>query len=88
MNTIQDIIWHLYGACVFVRQVLGYIRFFISALLSSRAALVARLLAAESQLTIYKHRINHKKKPRPRFHPVSCYPILGGLHHRYHKVVA
>jgi hypothetical protein len=69
MNTIQNIIRHLYGPFVFIRQVLGYSRFFIVALLSPRAKLAARLLASESQLAIYNHRISQKKKPRPRFNP-------------------
>jgi hypothetical protein len=69
MNTIQDINWHFYGAFVFSQQVLGYSRFFIVALLSPMAKLAARLLAAESQLAIYKHRISQKKEPRPSFNP-------------------
>jgi hypothetical protein len=69
MKKIQDIIWHLYGAFLFIRQVIGYSLFFIVALLSPRAKLAARLLAAESQLAIYNHRISQKKEPRPSFSP-------------------
>jgi hypothetical protein len=81
MSTMQDIILHLYGAFVFVRQVLGYIRFFISALLSPKAKLAARLLAAESQLTIYNHRISQKKEPKPSFNP--AFRFLWVLPSRY-----
>jgi len=69
MNTIKDIIWNLYGAFEFNRQLFGYIRFFIIALLSPRAKLAARLLAAESQMAIHKHRISQKKEPKPIFNP-------------------
>ncbi|MHC4944427.1 MAG: transposase [Planctomycetota bacterium] len=69
MNKLKIIIRKLYGAFEFSRQLFGYIRFFIIALLSPRAKLAARLLASESQLAIYTHRISQKKEPRPSFSP-------------------
>jgi len=42
---------------------------FFRGLLSTKARLAARLLAAESQLAVLKHRIDQKKETRPRFSP-------------------
>jgi len=69
MKAIQSIFINLYGAFRFIQALIGYTRIFISAQLSSKARLAARLLAAESQLAIYKHRISQKKEPRPSFNP-------------------
>jgi hypothetical protein len=52
MNKLKIIIMYLYGAFVYSRQVFGYIHIVIIALLSPKAVLAARLLAAESQLAI------------------------------------
>ena len=52
-----------------LKQAAGYIYTFLSALLSSRATLAARVLAAESQLAACKRRIEGKDRPRPRFAP-------------------
>ena len=46
-----------------------HISTFIRALLTPKARLAARLLAAESQLAVYKFRIQQKKEPKPRFTP-------------------
>ena len=62
MINLTTLIWDF-------RFVLSYARTFIIALLSPRASLAARLLAAESQLSILKHRIADRKEPRPRFSP-------------------
>jgi hypothetical protein len=50
MNTIQNIIWYLCCAPGFSRLLIWYARIFLVALLSPKAKLAARLLAAESQL--------------------------------------
>ena len=42
---------------------------FLLALVQPRAVLAARLLAAESQLAMCKHRFEQKKDPRPEFNP-------------------
>jgi putative transposase len=54
---------------------------FISALLSPRLRLAARLLAAESQLAVLKHRIDQKKEPRSRFSP--AFRFLWALLYRF-----
>jgi len=69
METLQSIIISLYGAFNYILTLMGYTRIFICALLSPRAKLAARLLASESQLAIFKHRIYQKKEPKPRFNP-------------------
>jgi len=58
MNTIQTLIF-----------VLRYSLKFLSALFLPRAHVAAQLIAAESQLSVIKHRIDQKKEPRPRFTP-------------------
>ncbi len=63
------------------RFILSYALTFISALLSPRARLAARLLASESQLAVLKHRINEKKDPRPRFTP--AFRFLWALLYRF-----
>ena len=49
------------------RCMLLYALTFIRAPLSPKARLAARLLAAESQLAVLKHRIEQKKESRPWF---------------------
>ncbi len=55
------------GTILDLRQVVGYIYTFLSALLCSRATLAVRVLAAESQLAECKRRIEKKDQPRLRF---------------------
>ena len=43
--------------------------------------MAARLLAAESQLAVLKHRIDQKKEPRPRFSP--AFRFLWALLYRF-----
>jgi len=50
-----------------MRQLAGYGLRFLWALMSPKAVLAARLLAAESQLVVCTDRIRQKKAPRPRF---------------------
>ncbi len=50
-----------------LREAAGYIYTFLRAFISPRATLAARVLAAESQLAVYKRRIEEKNQPRPRF---------------------
>jgi hypothetical protein len=69
MNKLKIIIMNLYGAFESTRLLVGYARIFLCALLSPRAKLAARLLAVESQLAIYNHRISQKKEPKPNFTP-------------------
>ena len=69
MDIIQNIILNVYSTSVFTQKVSGYLRLFITALFSPKAKLAARLLAEESQLAVYDHRISQKKEPRPCFSP-------------------
>jgi len=62
---------------------LGYTRIFICAILSPKAKLAARLLASESQLAIYKHRVSQKIERRPIFNP--AFRFLWTLFYRYWK---
>lgn len=50
-----------------MRQLAGYGLRFLWALMSPKAVLAARLLAAQSQLVVCADRIRQKKAPRPRF---------------------
>ena len=67
MSTIRDAFSGICGVLFFIRQVTSYARTFLWALLSPRARVAARLLAAESQLAVHKHRIQQRKEPKPRF---------------------
>ena len=67
MNTIKNLITNLYHHLVCACEMLRYGLSFLRAILCSRAVLAARLLAAESQLSVCKQRILEKKDPRPRF---------------------
>ncbi len=50
-------------------ELIRYALLFLRAMLSPKAVLAARLLAAESQLAVCKHGIASKKQPGPRFTP-------------------
>ena len=67
MDGIRDAFSGICGVPFFIHQVISYIRTFLWAFLSTRAKVAARLLAAESQLAIHKHRIQQRKEPKPRF---------------------
>ena len=69
MNILQNLVWNARQALQIVLQLLGYAVTFLLALIQPKAVLTARLLAAESQLAVCKHRIQEKKDPRPRFTP-------------------
>ena len=55
-------------------QLVGYGLRFLWAMLSPKAVLAAKLLAAESQLAACKNRIDQKKAPRPRFTAAFRFP--------------
>lgn len=67
MNIRQNLLWRTAGAVQAVWQLFRYAFSFFLALMQPQAVLAARILAAESQLAVCKHRIHQKKDPRPRF---------------------
>jgi len=67
MNTIIDLFGNLRNGLGCVAELLGYLLRFISVFFRSRASLAARLLAAESQLSVCKRRTEQKGSVRPRF---------------------
>ena len=67
MSTIQVIFTGIRNSFFFIGQVTGYGRTFLWALLSPRAKVAARLLAAESQPAVHKLRIQQRKEPKARF---------------------
>jgi len=67
MNMLQNLASNVHQALQFVCQFLRYAFSFFLALLQPKAVLSARLIAAESQLAVCKHRIQQKKGPCPRF---------------------
>ena len=67
MNTIQILFYKLRDIFQLVRQLVGYVATFLWALLRSKAALSARLVAAESQLAVCVQHIELKRQPPPRF---------------------
>src|SRR5512145_1876879 len=50
-----------------IQELAHYPAIFLKALFYLRAALIARVLAAESQLGMYRLRMQQKKAPKPRF---------------------
>ena len=62
-NLLRSVLMLLRCMC----QLAGYGLRFLWALMSPKAVLAARLLAAESQLVVCTDHIRHKKAPRPRF---------------------
>ncbi len=74
MNTLENLLWNAGQVVRTMCQVLRYAFTFLLALLQPKTVLAARLLAAESQLAICKHRIQQKKDPRPRF--TSAFRLL------------
>lgn len=69
MSTILCLCRLARAAVSAAKELTHYLLNFIQALLMPRAKLGARLLAAESQLAVHKHRIRQRKEPRPRFTP-------------------
>ena len=67
MNTLRNLLRNLRNALCCIRQLLSYTLTFLWALISPKAVVAARLLAAESQLAAGRHRIMQKKAPWPRF---------------------
>jgi len=67
MNTVIDLFRNLRNALGCIGELLGYLLRFVSAFLQSRASLAARLVAAESQLSVCKRRVEQKGSPRFRF---------------------
>jgi len=53
----------------FGKQLLSYLRIFLSAFFRQRASLGCELVDLQSQLAFYKESIRQKKQSRPRFHP-------------------
>ena len=67
MNTVLNLFRHLWNSIGCIGELLGYLLRFVSVFFRSRASLAARLLAAESQLSVCKRRIDQKSHPKPRF---------------------
>lgn len=59
-------VWHILRG---LREAFVYGLAFLWALLGPKAVLAAKLLSVQSQLAMYKQRIQQKKDPRPRFTP-------------------
>lgn len=53
----------------FFRYIIGFVIF----LFYPKAILAARLLTVQSQLAMYKHRVDLAKDPKPRFTPAFCF---------------
>ena len=69
MNTLRNLFWGLGRVLNCAGEIFRYLRIFLWAMFSPKAALATRLLAVESQLAVCKLRIQQKKDPRPRFTP-------------------
>ena len=67
MDTLRNLLLNLGGVLNCARELLKYACIFLRGMVGRRTALVARLLAVESQLAVCTHRIEQKKDPRPRF---------------------
>lgn len=67
MNARSDIFRNCGNALSCARQVLRYLGGFFCLLLRPKAVLAARILALQSQLAVWKHRIDFGKAPRPHF---------------------
>ena len=69
MKTLETFFYPVLKGLYFGKQLLSYLRIFLSAFFCQRASLGCELVALQSQLTFYKESIRQKKQPRPRFHP-------------------
>jgi len=67
MNTVLNLFWNLRNGLGCVGELLGYLLRFAGVFFHTRASLAASLLAAESQLSICKRRIDQKSQLKPRF---------------------
>ena len=67
MNTVVALFRNLWNALGGIGELLGYLLRFVSVFFQSRASLVARLLAAESQVGICRRRREQKGSPKPKF---------------------
>ncbi len=69
MKTLETFFCPVLKCLYFGKQLLSYLRIFLSAFFCQRASLGCELVALQSQLTFYKESIRQKKQPHPRFHP-------------------
>ena len=69
MKTLETFFYSVLKCLYFGKQLLSYLRIFLSAFFRQRASLRCELVALRSQLTFYKESIRQKKQPRPRFTP-------------------
>ncbi len=71
-----------------LKEAAGYFFTCLWALLRPRATLVARVLAAESQLAMCKRRITEKNQPRPRFKQAFrlLWVLLSRVWDQWHQV--
>jgi len=67
MNTVLNLFRDLWNSIGCIGELLGYLLRFISVFFQTRASLAARLVAAESQLSVCKRRVEQKGSPRFRF---------------------
>ena len=68
MNTLMSCLRILSNPLLSIQELAHYLAIFLKALyFYPRAVLIARVLAAESQLGMYRLRIQQKKAPKPRF---------------------
>ena len=68
--TILTNTWHILSmAAQILSDTVSYSWKFCRAIFYPRAKMAARLLATESQLALYRKRVQQKKDPRPRFTP-------------------
>jgi hypothetical protein len=67
MKTVFHLSRNLWSAPGYIGEMLGYFLRFVSMFFRTRASLAARLLAAESQLAVYKRRAEQKDHARLRF---------------------
>ena len=69
INAIRNLLRSVCQAWRLGAEIIRYAVSFGRSLLTPKAVLAARLLAAESQLAVCAQRIEDKKAPRPRFSP-------------------
>ena len=67
MNTVLNLFGNLWNSIGCIGELLGYLLRFVSVFFQTRASLAAKLVAAESQLSVCKRRIEQKQHPKPRF---------------------
>ena len=72
MNAISNVLQNTCRAISFGSEIIGYTVSFGQSLVTPKAVLAARLLAAESQLAMCTQRIEGKKAPRPLPYLAAC----------------